>query len=213
MEGRYRCRRLRGNTAFLWQGKPPERIAWDCRREDGSLAPIGGRYKAILDVDFGGLYQPGRSTTRIFTLQNATRGRPGSTCPAVSLQAASTTPADRIFASFEGKWPEDRVSWNGRSSSGEIVESCNAVQAQPGDAAAFGEKARAVPGLQDKDRRARCIHSMERSGQGRGRGTRAAPLSLRCQGASHPFCVRRAGHKPRTHGGDRPRIKGSSRPG
>jgi len=50
--------------------------------------------------------------------------RPGSSRIA-SWTMTVYDPAGQAFASFEGSWPKDRVSWDGRNSSGEIVESCS----------------------------------------------------------------------------------------
>jgi len=172
---------------FSGKGEPPRSIVWDGSLENGAAAPSGSRYRAVLDVDFGGLYQPIRSTTRVFSLirpaQVAPKGaavattasqvepqespaapqspaspsadgapdaaiefstgsftpgedtkaamlvarivpRPGSS-RIVSWTMTVYDPAGQAFASFEGSWPKDRVSWNGRNSSGEIVESCS----------------------------------------------------------------------------------------
>lgn len=50
--------------------------------------------------------------------------RPGSP-KIVSWTMTVYDPAGQVFASFEGSWPKDRVTWDGRSSSGAIVESCS----------------------------------------------------------------------------------------
>jgi outer membrane protein OmpA-like peptidoglycan-associated protein len=49
--------------------------------------------------------------------------KPGSS-RIISWTMTVYDPAGQSIANFEGSWPKDRVSWDGRSSSGAIVESC-----------------------------------------------------------------------------------------
>jgi hypothetical protein len=142
-----------GNVArtFAGAGKSaPARLSWDGKEANGEFAPEG-LYKAILTVDRGidsspmiaetgdfvldlsppvgtialstDLFSPGgdgRDDTMTIVLDGSSK------LPRiVSWSMTIYDPSDDIFVSREGSWPAGPILWDGRSASGDLVESAS----------------------------------------------------------------------------------------
>jgi flagellar motor protein MotB len=124
----------------------PAAIAWDGTKADGRLADEGS-YSATLSVDYGSVFNPASAKSEAFVLDlRAPQGEivlspplfspiEGNTSLGITVKATSVNakmdswsmkiydPAGNLFKSFEGKWPDTRVEWDGKSIEGDLVES------------------------------------------------------------------------------------------
>jgi outer membrane protein OmpA-like peptidoglycan-associated protein len=135
-------------SSISGRGAPPAIISWDGKENDGNPAPQG-RYVAVFSADFG---QNGRNiqvqsspfvldravptgtilfSTERFSPIEGVKGPP----LIVTIQSKSTIakldswdvtvydPGAMPFARFSGRWPDNTIAWDGRGSSGDLVES------------------------------------------------------------------------------------------
>jgi outer membrane protein OmpA-like peptidoglycan-associated protein len=124
----------------------PPALYWDGKKTDGSQASEG-TYTASLAIDYGTSFKPVAVESRPFVLDlTAPKGAISLSPPlfspiesdaslAIRVEASSNIakldswsmkindPAGNLFRSFQGKWPENRIFWDGKSSEGDLVES------------------------------------------------------------------------------------------
>jgi outer membrane protein OmpA-like peptidoglycan-associated protein/flagellar hook assembly protein FlgD len=124
----------------------PSSVSWGGKRTDESPAPEGA-YSAELSIDYGTTFKPVVASSQLFVLDvtpphgairlSQTLYSPIDSNPdlTINLDAESEIsrignwslriydPAGNLFRSFEGKWPDAKVAWNGRSADGQLVES------------------------------------------------------------------------------------------
>ena len=130
-------------------GSPlPESLSWDGRDEKGEFAPEG-RYTALLSIDYGKRYAAESARSPSFILDVSAPSLVVSSSPALfspdgdgvgdtlvfNLDAKSSlarvvdwsidlyNSEKGLFARLDGTWPAGKVGWDGRSSSGELVDS------------------------------------------------------------------------------------------
>jgi len=125
---------------------PPSSIAWDGKRSDGSFADEGS-LTARLSVDYGSAFAPASATSAPFVLdltapQGAIRLSEALFSPletdktiGITVDASSSLakmdrwtmqiydPAGNLFKSFRGNWPDNKVEWDGRGFTGDMVDS------------------------------------------------------------------------------------------
>ena len=124
----------------------PPSITWDGKKPDGTLADEGS-YAATLAVDYGTMFKPVAVKGAPFILDlTAPMGELALSQPlfspiesnptlTITVDASSkiamleswsmkiNDPAGNLFKSFEGRWPNNQVVWDGKSGSGAMVES------------------------------------------------------------------------------------------
>ncbi len=134
-----------------WSGDAknlPSTLSWDGKSESGSLAPEGN-YTAKLTVDYGSGTPVATAESSSFVLditpptgsvsfnpQQFSPDASGAVQPVtVTIKGTSkaakmdswsmdiTDPDGKVFRSFDGKWPTTDVTWDGKSSSGDVVAS------------------------------------------------------------------------------------------
>lgn len=125
---------------------PPSSILWDGKTDTGSLAP-DGTYTAALSIDYGDAYTPVTVTSKPFILDAAPPAGSISISPplfspvdpsdrvTISIAAAPSPakldswsmdiydPGGNVFKTFGGKWPADRIEWDGKGIKGDLVVS------------------------------------------------------------------------------------------
>jgi len=124
----------------------PARIVWDGKSDTGAMSPEGA-YTATLAVDYGTAFEPGTATSQSFVLDvtpptgtitlSSELFSPIESSRTISLTLAASSnlakidswtmdiydPAGNVFRSFTRKWPSDSAVWDGKSASGEMVQS------------------------------------------------------------------------------------------
>jgi len=137
-----------GTAQKQWSGDAknlPSTLTWDGKAESGSLAPEGS-YTAKLTVDYGS-GTPAAAESNSFILditpptgdvsfdpQQFTPDAQGAVQPVTvsvrtkpalakmdSWQMDITDPSGKVFRSFDGKWPDAQVQWDGKSANGDVV--------------------------------------------------------------------------------------------
>ena len=130
-----------GDSASL-----PASLSWDGKQSDG-LPASEDFYTASLSVDFGGVFKPAMMRSKPFTLDltppfgSIVLSQPlfspleSSPTIGISLDASSNVakleswsmkiydPAGNLFKSFDGRWPSNKVAWDGKGLDGVLVES------------------------------------------------------------------------------------------
>lgn len=141
--------RTSGGVQKTWTGGAsdlPQALVWDGKSDSGSMAPEG-TYRATLAVDYGSALAAGSATSPAFVLDitpptgsialSSPLFSPVESSDTISLKLEAHSPTAKIdswtmnildpggsvFRSFTGKWPNDTVVWNGRSTRGELVQS------------------------------------------------------------------------------------------
>ncbi len=133
---------------FTGDGKSlPATLSWDGKNDSGTLVP-GGSYTASLSVDYGSKLPKGSAITDSFVADmtpptaalsvspsQITPAAQGLTSP-VTLTVEATSPEAKIsgwtvkiydstgalFQTFNGTWPDQTVTWDGKGSSGQYVQ-------------------------------------------------------------------------------------------
>ncbi|MGA2545991.1 MAG: OmpA family protein [Rectinemataceae bacterium] len=124
----------------------PPSVVWDGKKSDGKLAEEGF-YTATLALDFGMVFKPAIARSDPFILDlTAPFGSiilsqalfspiESNSTLAITVDASSNVasmeswsmniydPAGNLFKSFEGRWPNNKVVWDGKGISGDMVES------------------------------------------------------------------------------------------
>jgi outer membrane protein OmpA-like peptidoglycan-associated protein len=124
----------------------PAVISWDGKKTDGTLADEGN-YIATLSIDYGTTFKAVSAKSAAFVLDLSTpTGRLNLSQPifspiesnptlTITVDASSKIakmeswsikifdPAGNLFRSFDGQWPNNQAAWDGKSSSGEMVDS------------------------------------------------------------------------------------------
>ncbi len=124
----------------------PASVVWDGMRDNGTAAP-DGTYTAQLSVNYGDASQPASASSEPFALDvtpptgsialSAPRFSPLEGVDALTLTLAASSPIAKIdtwsmdiydpdgnlFNSLHGQWPTNQVVWDGKSASGDLVES------------------------------------------------------------------------------------------
>ena len=124
----------------------PATLTWDGKTDGGAAAPEGV-YTAAFAVDYGKAFAPGSATSQSFILDvTPPTGTISLSSPLFSPIESSTTislkvsassklakidswtmdiydPAGNVFRSFTSKWPADTAVWDGKSATGELVQS------------------------------------------------------------------------------------------
>ncbi|HUW41091.1 MAG TPA: OmpA family protein [Rectinemataceae bacterium] len=135
-------------SSLSGRGAPPAILSWDGKENDGTPAPQG-RYVAVLSADFGQSGHNVQAQSSPFVLDRAVptgkilfsterfspiEGVKGTPL-IVTIQGTSTVakldswdvtvydPGAMPFAQFSGRWPNNTIAWDGRGSSGDLVES------------------------------------------------------------------------------------------
>ena len=122
----------------------PEAVTWDGKSDAGSLA-AEGKYTARLSVDYGKAFKPGSATSASFVLDitpptgSITLSDPlfspieGSPTITLNVDAKSRLamidswkmeildPENHLFRSFDAKWPDKSVVWDGKGINGDLV--------------------------------------------------------------------------------------------
>ncbi|MDA8427103.1 MAG: OmpA family protein [Treponema sp.] len=135
-------------SSISGRGAPPAILSWDGKENDGTPSPQG-RYVAVLSADFG---SSGRNihaqsspfvldrsvptgkilfSTERFSPMEGVKGPPlivtiEGTSTVAKLDSWDVTvydPGAVPFAQFSGRWPNNTIAWDGRGSSGDLVES------------------------------------------------------------------------------------------
>jgi len=128
----------------------PEKLAWDGKIDNGSYAPEG-RYSAILSLDYGVDFAPITVETKSFVLDLtppsgsislsselfSPDGESADDTETISLSGTSSLarivgwsltaydPGNNPFISWKGSWPAAPVVWDGKGTSGDLVESAS----------------------------------------------------------------------------------------
>ena len=121
-------------------------VSWDGKKTDGSFADEGS-YMANFAVDYGTMFKPVTVKSLPFVLDlSAPQGKlnlsqalfsPIESNPTLTITVDASSkvakmeswsmkifdPAGNLFKSFEGRWPNNKVQWDGKSGSGLMVES------------------------------------------------------------------------------------------
>lgn len=127
----------------------PSSLAWDGKSDAGTLAP-DGTYTAALSIDYGGAFKPVTVKSKPFVLVTARPTAKIALAPAlfapvdpfdpsdtvtVTINATATTarldswtmdiydPGGNLFKTFDGKWPTNKVAWDGKGIKGDVVVS------------------------------------------------------------------------------------------
>ncbi len=130
----------------------PSSLSWDGKGDDGNMAPEGP-YTAVLTVDYGSTYAPARVTSSSFVLDitpptgnialstklfapDGQTSNPNATetitltgssqfAPLASYTVDILDPAGNEFMNFNGTWPAAPIAWDGKGSSGDLVQSAS----------------------------------------------------------------------------------------
>jgi len=128
----------------------PQKLAWNGKLDGGSYAPEG-RYTAMLSLDYGVAFAPVTVETKSFVLDLtppsgsialsselfSPDGDGVSDTETIALTGASSIarivgwsltaydPGNNPFMSWKGTWPAASVSWDGKGSNGDLVESAS----------------------------------------------------------------------------------------
>jgi hypothetical protein len=128
-------------------GELPDALSWDGKTDAGALAPEGS-YAAVLSVDYGNKYGPGKAVSKPFLLDIQPPSGSFSPNPAQFAYAPDGMPKpisvtiaakpglaklaswrlDLFDASggqvklLSGAWPANQASWDGKTDSGGYVE-------------------------------------------------------------------------------------------
>jgi flagellar hook assembly protein FlgD len=124
----------------------PDSLTWDGKADGGSMAPEGV-YTASMAVDYGKAFAPGKASSQPFILDLTPPSgtitlseplfSPLEASDTITLKLAATAPLAKIdswtmdiydpggnvFRTFTSKWPADTAVWDGKSASGELVQS------------------------------------------------------------------------------------------
>jgi flagellar hook assembly protein FlgD len=124
----------------------PTELSWDGMSDQGVLA-ADGSYTAVLSVSYGTVFAPAvaRSTPFVMVTTEPTGSirlsadlfspMEGSSTISLTIDATSRfaaidswsmdiyDPGGSLFRSFSDTWPSNSVTWDGKSSSGELVQS------------------------------------------------------------------------------------------
>ncbi len=124
----------------------PATLSWDGKTDQGALAPDDS-YTATLSATYGTVFAPAQATSTAFLLATAApTGTIGLSDPLFSPIEGSSTitltinasagraaidswsmdiidPAGNVFRSFAAKWPQNSVTWDGKGSKGDLVQS------------------------------------------------------------------------------------------
>ncbi|HET6450613.1 MAG TPA: hypothetical protein VFI08_04845, partial [Spirochaetia bacterium] len=138
-----------GTVEKTWSGDGknlPSSLTWDGKTDSGSMAPEG-TYTASLSVNYGTAFAAGNATSPSFILDitppsgtislSSPLFSPIESSDTITLKLAATSPTAKIdswevdiydpggnvFRSLSEKWPQDSIVWNGRNSTGELVQS------------------------------------------------------------------------------------------
>jgi outer membrane protein OmpA-like peptidoglycan-associated protein/flagellar hook assembly protein FlgD len=129
----------------------PKSLSWDGKKDDGTFAPEGP-YKATLSLDYGVLFAPASAASKPFILDLtpptgtiglstdlfSPDGESGNDTVTISLDGSSKysrivswsmtiyDPGDSVFLAKKGAWPAGAFVWDGKSDSGDLVESASA---------------------------------------------------------------------------------------
>jgi outer membrane protein OmpA-like peptidoglycan-associated protein len=136
-------------TQKTYSGNPstmPMSLLWDGKADSGAMAPEGV-YTAALSVDYGKAFIAGKADSQPFILDltppsgtislSTPLFSPIESSDTITLKLAATSPLAKIdswtmdimdpggsvFRSFTSKWPADTAVWDGKSTSGEFVQS------------------------------------------------------------------------------------------
>ena len=130
---------------------PPDSLTWDGKQDNGQFATEGS-YAARLQVTYGFSYAPTTSASKPFILDLtppageiklstdlfSPDGDGTNDTVTISLTGTSKLarvvgwsmsiydPGSNIFFSKKGSWPADPIVWDGKSASGDLVESASA---------------------------------------------------------------------------------------
>ena len=123
----------------------PSAVSWDGKNDSGTTAP-DGTYTAALTVDYG-TGAPSPVSSRPFVLDvtppsgsvslSEALFSPEESSGTIDLTVDASSPVARletwtmdivspegtVFRTFKGTWPEKKVTWDGKSSTGAFVES------------------------------------------------------------------------------------------
>ena len=128
----------------------PDKLTWDGKIDNGSYAPEG-RYSAILSLDYGVDFAPITVETKSFVLdltppsgaisfsselfspdgdgvddtQTISLAGTASLARIVGWSLTAYDPGNNPFMSWKGSWPAAPVVWDGKGSSGDLVESAS----------------------------------------------------------------------------------------
>jgi len=138
-----------GETQKTWSGDGsdrPDNLMWD-GKSDGGVAAPEGRYTAALAVNYGSAFAPATATSSSFVLDvtpptgtislSSPLFSPIESSDKITLTLAATSPLAKIdswtmdiydpggnvFRTFSAKWPAAKAVWDGKSASGEMVQS------------------------------------------------------------------------------------------
>ena len=124
----------------------PSTVVWDGMSDGGTMSPEG-IYTAKLAVDYGTAFGPGTATSQPIILDvSPPTGTislsdplfsPIESSPTISLKVSVSSklakidswtmdiydPGGNVFRSFTNKWPADTAVWDGKGTSGEMVQS------------------------------------------------------------------------------------------
>jgi len=137
--------------SFKGEGKQfPAQLVWDGKIDNGGYAPEG-RYSAMLSLDYGVAFAPVSVETKPFVLDLnpptgtiglsselfSPDGEPTGDQETITLAGSSNfarivgwsltayDPGNSPFKSWKGGWPAAPVVWDGKGTSGELVESAS----------------------------------------------------------------------------------------
>ena len=124
----------------------PANITWDGKSDTGAMSPEGV-YTATLAVDYGTAFSPGTATSQSFVLDltpptgmislSSALFSPIESASTISLKLTAASklakidswtmdiydPGGSVFRSFTEKWPSDTAVWDGKGTSGDMVQS------------------------------------------------------------------------------------------
>jgi flagellar hook assembly protein FlgD len=139
----------RAGTQKTWSGdgsNTPDHLVWDGKSDSGAVAPEG-MYTATLAVNYGSAFTPVAATSASFLLDvtpptgtislSSPLFSPIESSDRITLTLAASSqlakidswtmdiydPGGNVFRSFTAKWPARTVVWDGKSGSGEMVQS------------------------------------------------------------------------------------------
>jgi outer membrane protein OmpA-like peptidoglycan-associated protein len=124
----------------------PASITWDGKSDTGAMSPEGV-YTAILAVDYGTAFSPGTAASQSFVLDltpptgmislSSALFSPIESASTISLKLTAASklakidswtmdiydPGGNVFRSFTEKWPSNTAVWDGKGTSGDMVQS------------------------------------------------------------------------------------------
>jgi flagellar hook assembly protein FlgD len=137
--------------SFAGTAKPaPTALSWDGKTDNGNYAPEG-RYTAMLTLDYGVQFAPVAVETKPFILdltpptgeislstdlfspdgdgtndtETITISGSSALARIVGWSMTAYDPGNEPFASWKGAWPAAAVTWDGKDSKGDLVESAS----------------------------------------------------------------------------------------